>query len=247
MPNPKDQLIVALDGTPDEVGAWADALCGVVTWVKVGMTLHYVLGARIIDDLHAHGYKVFLDLKLHDIPHQVEGAAFALAALGVEMMTVHACGGLDMMAAALRGANRGAEQAGKPAPKILAVTVLTSMDAAALRQIGVADDPQTQVERLVRLSAQACVGGIVCSPLEAPLARSILGAGATIVTPGVRPAGSATGDQSRIATPARALELGATHLVVGRPITQSANPAAAAQAILQELATQEQVSCQEGD
>jgi len=236
MTDPKDQLIVALDGAPDEVTAWADALQGVVTWVKVGMTLHYVLGTRIIDDLHARGFKVFLDLKLHDIPHQVEGAAEALAGLGVEMMTVHASGGLDMMAAAVRGANRGAEEAGKPAPKILAVTVLTSMDAADLQQIGVTDEPQVQVERLVRLAHEACIRGIVCSPLEASLARSILGSGATIVTPGVRPTGSATGDQSRIATPARALELGATHLVVGRPITQAEDPAAAARSILQELA-----------
>jgi len=232
MADPKDQLIVALDGAPEEVSAWADALQGVVTWVKVGMTLHYVLGARIIDELHARGFKVFLDLKLHDIPHQVEGAAAALGALGVEMMTVHAAGGLDMMAAAVRGANQGAQQAGKPAPVVLAVTVLTSMDAASLRQVGVADDPQAQVERLARLAAQACVGGIVCSPLEAPLVRQVLGAGAAIVTPGVRPAGAAADDQSRIATPAHALELGATHLVIGRPITQAVDPAAAARSVL---------------
>jgi len=228
-------VIVALDGTPTEVAAWADALQGVVTWVKVGMTLHYVLGERIIDDLHARGFKVFLDLKLHDIPHQVEGAAAALGALGVEMMTVHAAGGLDMMAAAVRGAGAGAQQAGKPAPLVLAVTVLTSMDAAGLRQIGVPDEPQIQVERLARLARQAGVGGIVCSPLEAPLVCPLLGEDAAIVTPGVRPAGSASDDQSRIATPARALELGATHLVIGRPITQASDPAAAARSILASL------------
>ncbi|MCL2881448.1 MAG: orotidine-5'-phosphate decarboxylase [Coriobacteriia bacterium] len=237
MTDPKDQLIVALDGAPGEVAAWADALQGAVTWVKVGMTLHYVLGASIIDDLHARGFKVFLDLKLHDIPHQVEGAAEALAKMGVEMMTVHAAGGLEMMAAAVRGANRGANQVGKPMPRILAVTVLTSMDATGLHQVGVPDDPQTQVERLARLAQQAGIGGIVCSPLEAPLVRPILGPGTTIVTPGVRPAGSEVGDQSRIATPARALELGATHLVVGRPITQTPDPAAAAQEILQEISS----------
>jgi len=235
MTTPKDQLIVALDGTPEEVVAWADALQGIVAWVKVGMTLHYVLGRQIIDDLHARGFKIFLDLKLHDIPHQVEGAASALGALGVEMMTVHAAGGLDMMTAAVFGANRGAASAGKQTPTILAVTVLTSMNAAALNQIGVPDDPRTQVARLARLSSQAGVDGIVCSPLEAPLVRSVLGPHGAIVTPGVRPAGSEIGDQSRIATPARALELGATHLVVGRPITQAPDPAAAAQSILASL------------
>jgi len=231
----QDRLIVALDGSPEEVEAWADALQGVVSWVKVGMTLHYVLGARIIDELHARGFKVFLDLKLHDIPHQVEGAAAALGALGVEMMTVHASGGLEMMAAAVRGAHRGAQEAGKPAPTVLAVTVLTSMDAVTLNSLGVSDDPQTQVERLTRLARTACADGIVCSPLEAPIVRSIMGAGKEIVTPGVRPTGASSGDQSRIATPARAIELGATRIVVGRPITQAPHPAAAARQILQDL------------
>jgi len=235
MPDARDQLIVALDGAPEEVIAWADALEGVVSWVKVGMTLHYLLGREIIDELHRRGFKVFLDLKLHDIPHQVEGAARALGALGVEMMTVHASGGREMMAAALRGANAGAQQANKSAPILLAVTVLTSMDGATLHSLGVPDDPAVQVERLARLAHEACVGGIVCSPLEAGLVRSIFGAGAAIVTPGVRPAGSEVGDQSRIATPARALELGATHLVVGRPITQAADPAVAARALLHEM------------
>ena len=233
--DPKERLIVALDGNPEEVRLWADALQGIVSWVKVGMTLHYVLGRRIIDDLHARGYKVFLDLKLHDIPHQVEGAAYALGTLGVEMMTVHASGGLDMMAAAVAGANRGAEEVGKNPPIVLAVTVLTSMTADTLHSLGVADEPQTQVERLTRLAQEAGVGGIVCSPLEAPIARAIMGPEAAIVTPGVRPAGAATDDQSRIATPAQALDVGATHLVIGRPITQAPDPAAAARAILQEM------------
>jgi len=233
--DPKERLIVALDGNPEEVGTWADALQGVASWVKVGMTLHYVLGRRIIDDLHARGFKVFLDLKLHDIPHQVEGAAYALGALGVEMMTVHASGGLDMMAAAVAGANRGAEEVGNKPPIVLAVTVLTSMTADTLHSLGVADEPQTQVERLTRLAQEAGVGGIVCSPLEAPIARAIMGPEAAIVTPGVRPAGAATDDQSRIATPAQALDVGATHLVIGRPITQAPDPAAAARAILQEM------------
>ncbi|MCL2332433.1 MAG: orotidine-5'-phosphate decarboxylase [Actinomycetia bacterium] len=231
----QDSLIVALDGSPEEVEVWADALQGVVSWVKVGMTLHYVLGARIIDELHARGFKVFLDLKLHDIPHQVEGAAAALGALGIEMMTVHASGGLEMMAAAVSGASRGSLEAGKPAPTVLAVTVLTSMDAATLASVGVPHDPQAQVEHLTRLAQTACAGGVVCSPLEAPIVRSIMGAGKEIVTPGVRPDGADSGDQSRIATPARALELGATRIVVGRPITQERDPATAARAILREL------------
>ncbi len=231
----QDKLIVALDGGPEEVEAWADALQGVVKWVKVGMTLHYVLGADIIKGLQTRGFNVFLDLKIHDIPHQAEGAARALGALGIEMITVHALGGLDMMAAAVRGANAGAEAAGRPAPTVLAVTVLTSMDAARLRNVGISAEPETEVEQLTRLAHQACVGGIVCSPLEAPLVRSIFGSGAAIVTPGIRPAGADAGDQSRIATPARALKLGASHLVVGRPITQAADPAQAARTILDEI------------
>ena len=231
----RDQLIVALDGAPEEARAWAAALEGVVRWVKVGMTLYYACGPAIIDELRARGYHVFLDLKLHDIPHQVEEAAEVLGALGADMLTVHALGGLEMMAAALRGANRGAQRSGQPAPIVLAVTVLTSADAATLASIGVTGELPAEVERLARLAHQACVGGIVCSPLEAALARSIFGTGAAIVTPGVRPAGAEQSDQSRIATPAEALKRGATHLVIGRPITQAPDPAAAARKILAEM------------
>jgi orotidine-5'-phosphate decarboxylase len=230
MPDAKDQLIVALDGSPDEALAWADQLQGIVSWLKVGMTLFYATGPTIIEELHGRGFKVFCDLKLHDIPHQIEQAATTLATLGVEMLTVHASGGLEMMAAAVRGANCGAQ-----APTVLAVTVLTSSDARTLNEIGVTATPAAQVENLCRLAHQACVGGIVCSPLEATLVRSIIGSGKALVTPGIRPAGAARGDQSRIATPACALAAGATHLVVGRPITQAPDPAAAARVILDEM------------
>ena len=234
-----DQVIVALDGSVEEARYWAQELQGHATWVKVGMTLFYQMGPAIIKEMKDLGYKVFLDLKLHDIPNQVEGAARVLGTLGVDLLTVHASGGRAMMASAMLGAREGAESVGCAVPKVIAVTVLTSMNDNTLESIGVSDTAASQVERLIRLSKEACTDGVVCSPQEAAVARSILGpfseSGVWIVTPGVRPVGADKGDQSRIATPKQAIDAGASHLVIGRPITQVDDRIRAYCAIIEEL------------
>ncbi|MDR1775600.1 MAG: orotidine-5'-phosphate decarboxylase [Actinomycetes bacterium] len=231
-----ERIIVALDGSPVEARNWARRLSGTARWVKIGMTLFDITGPSIVPEMHDLGFKVFLDLKLHDIPFQVEHAAEHLASLGVDLLTVHAFGGRSMMGAAVEGSRRGAEAEDKPAPHVLAVTVLTSANEGTMASIGINRPIIEQVELLARLAREACVHGVVCSPFEASMVRSILGTGADIVTPGVRPAGASADDQSRVATPAQALQNGATQLVIGRPITQAADPVAAFQAILDEIA-----------
>ena len=181
------------------------------------------------------GFEVFVDLKLHDIPHQVEGAARSLALLGAGMLTIHASGGAAMIEAAVRGARAGAAESGLPVPSILAVTVLTSMDDETLASVGVCDPMAEQVAGLAALAKTAGADGVVCSPREAGELRALLGPEALIVTPGVRPAGSGAGDQARVATPAQAFAAGASHLVIGRPITGEADPAAAFEAIIETL------------
>ncbi|MGN0072438.1 MAG: orotidine-5'-phosphate decarboxylase [Coriobacteriales bacterium] len=231
----RDRIIVALDCSADEAIVLGEKLAGHARWVKVGMTLYYAVGPAIIRSLHKLGFKVFLDLKLHDIPHQIQGAAASMASAGADLITVHASGGADMMAAALKGAHRAAREQGAPDPLICAITVLTSMDQAALESIGIEGEPLEQVTRLARLAQQAGLSGIVCSPQEAAAMRELLGPDACIVTPGVRPQGAALGDQSRVATPASAFQAGASHLVIGRPITQAADPVAAFEEIVASL------------
>ncbi|MCL4554149.1 MAG: orotidine-5'-phosphate decarboxylase [Actinobacteria bacterium] len=228
MRSTQDSLIVALDTDAMEALRLAEAIRPKARWVKVGMTLYYAEGPAIVDALHALGYEVFLDLKLYDIPHQVEGAAYQIARTGVRMFTVHASGGAEMMRAAVRGAAKGAAEAGHSPPDVLAVSVLTSFSEEALAQTGITRGSGQQVELLVELAKSAGVQGIVCSPLEAAQARAILGPEALVVTPGVRPSGgSESDDQVRVATPSRALESGASHVVVGRPITMAEDPLAA--------------------
>lgn len=231
----RDRLIVALDCGGDEAFALARSLAGSVRWLKVGMTLFYEQGPSVVERLVGEGFDVFLDLKLHDIPHQVEGAAHTVAALGARMLTVHAAGGRAMLEAAVRGAQSGAAEAGTMPPAVIAVTVLTSLGEADLSDIGVTSSPGAQVERLAGLALSAGVAGVVCSPNETALVRAIVGASALIVTPGVRPIGSELGDQARVATPAAALAAGASHLVVGRPITGASVPADAVGRILAEM------------
>jgi orotidine-5'-phosphate decarboxylase len=231
-----ERIIVALDlPTADEAGVLAAALRGRARRVKVGLTLFSSEGPRIVERLTDLGLGVFVDLKLHDIPHQVDGAVRALAALGVEMLTVHAAGGLAMMRAAVAAADEAAREDEVTRPSVLAVTVLTSLDVDDMRMIGVEAEPREQVLALTRLAAEAGVDGIVCSPREAPEVREILGPDALVVTPGVRPAWSEVGDQSRVATPAAALAGGASHLVIGRPITEAVDPADAFDAIAAEM------------
>ncbi len=231
----RDRVVVALDCAADEAYRIADSLTGRAKWVKVGMTLFYATGPTVVKALKERGFKVFLDLKFHDIPHQVEGAAYSAALSGADMLTMHTMGGADMMAAAQRGAERAAAERGCAVPVTLGITVLTSMDEASLAEIGVSRAMADQVTVLAAQALRAGISGVVASPKEAAHLREVLGPAAYIVTPGVRPAGAAKGDQSRVATPAQAFENGASHIVVGRPITQAHDPAAAFDAIIQEL------------
>jgi len=233
--DPADRLMVALDGSVDEARMWARELQGSVAWVKCGMTLFYQTGPTIAKEMKDCGFKVFIDLKLHDIPHQVEGAARALAALDIDLITIHALGGQAMMEAAMCGITKGAADAGLERPRVVAVTILTSTDLATAHSIGLEGTAVQQVERLTRLAKAAGVDGIVCSAQEAPMAREILGPEAIIITPGVRPAGADVGDQNRVLTPAAAFASGASHLVIGRPITQAHSRALAAQEIIAEI------------
>lgn len=232
----KDRLIVALD-LPDATRAleMARLLRSQAGWVKVGMTLYYAEGPQIVRDLRAMGFKVFVDLKLHDIPHQVEGACRTLTRAGADMFTVHASGGRAMLEAAVSATTAAAEKFRAPRPNIVAVTVLTSLDDAALEETGVAGTSAEQVTRLAALASACGCNGVVCSPKEAFSMRELLGTDALVVTPGVRPEGADTGDQARTATPAEALAAGASHLVIGRPVTGAADPAAAAKAIVKEM------------
>ena len=230
-----DYLIVALDGTPKQATGWAREVSGSAGWLKVGMTLYYQMGPRIVDELHRMGPKVFLDLKLHDIPHQVEGAAYVLGRLGVEMLTVHALGGAKMVEAAVRGAARGAEEIGQSPADVVAVTILTSMTAGNLESIGVEVPIADEVMRLAHLAVEAGASGIVCSAQESARIRDEFGEGIAIVTPGIRPSWASADDQQRIATPATAIADGSTHLVVGRPITENASPAEAASKVRTEI------------
>ncbi len=236
MSDPRDEprVIVALD-YPDAAAALAlvDRLDPSLCRIKVGKELFVRAGPDLVRRLVGRGYAVFLDLKFHDIPNTVAAACRAAADLGVWLMNVHASGGLEMM----RAARAALGEAGTR-PRLIAVTVLTSLDGADLRQIGLADEPATQVERLARLAREAGLDGVVCSAQEAGLLRQRIGADFMLVTPGIRPAGSASGDQSRILTPARAMASGADYLVIGRPITQAVDPLLALQSIRAEIAAQ---------
>jgi orotidine-5'-phosphate decarboxylase len=223
-----DRLIVALD-FPDAGSALAlvDRLEGSTSWFKVGLELYIAEGNSLVAELKRRGCSVFLDLKLHDIPNTVAGAVGSAARLGVDMLTVHAGGGPAMLEAAAAGAEER--------PDLLAVTVLTSMDSAQLEATGIRDSPSVQVERLATMALNCGVEGIVCSPVEIANLRRRVGNEPLLVIPGIRPEGSASNDQRRIATPAAAIAAGASYLVVGRPITQAADPLSAVQAILSEM------------
>jgi orotidine-5'-phosphate decarboxylase len=229
----RNRLIVALDA-PDAASAHALAhkLEDTCKWFKVGLELFVAAGPPVLEPLLKRGHCIFLDLKFHDIPNTVAAAVRSAASLGVHMTTIHASGGPAMLAAA-RKAITGLSNP----PELLAVTVLTSMDAAQLEATGVSDAPASQVVRLAQLGMDAGLRGFVCSPQEVAALRSLTGPRGLLVVPGIRPSGSAVGDQKRIAAPGDALRAGASFLVVGRPITQAADPAHAASAILDEMAS----------
>ena len=237
--DPKDRLFVALDvETLARAEALMDRLDGIVTRYKIGSQLFTACGPAAVEAVHKRGAEVFLDLKFHDIPNTVAGAAGEAARLGVYMFNVHASGGVAMMRAAAEGAAAAAKTPGVRRPLVIAVTVLTSLDRAALhRELAVASSVEGHVLHLCRLAREAGLDGNVASPNEIAAIRSHLGPRWVIVTPGVRPAGSDVGDQARIATPAAAARAGARYLVVGRPITAAPDPARAARAILEEIAS----------
>ena len=235
---PKDRLAVALDFPSAEAAlALVDRLDGSCRWFKVGMELYYAAGNSLIETLRKRGFHIFLDLKLHDIPNTVAGAVRSVTSAGAGLLTVHAGGGTAMLSAAVEAANvpGGAT--------LLAVTVLTSIDAAELAGVGITATPAQHVLRLAKLAQGAGIHGMVCSAEEVELLRDELGhelghaegGGPLLVVPGIRPAGSAHGDQKRVATATEAIARGASMLVVGRPITQASDPATAARSILAEI------------
>lgn len=231
MISPRERLIVALDVSSAAqarqiVGSLGDS----VHLYKVGMQLYTAVGPQIVRDLISSGKKIFLDLKYHDIPNTVGSAVREAAQLGVSMLTVHAAGGTKMLRAAVEAAGTQPRR-----PSVLAVTVLTSLAQEDLNQVGVTGATLDQVVRLGTLAIEAGCAGIVSSAHEVKALRAKLGNNFLAVTPGVRPAGSAHGDQARVVTPAEAIAAGATHIVVGRPITAAADPTQATRAILENL------------
>ncbi len=233
MTSPKDRLIVALD-VPAAIDAQEIVyeLGDSVSFYKVGLQLFTAEGPKIVSELVNSGRKVFLDLKLHDIPNTVAGAVKSAAELGIAMLTVHAVGGGKMLAAAAEAARQA------PQPLlILGVTVLTSLAQEDIRETGIQGTISDQVLRLAMLAKSAGCGGIVSSPQESKKLRSALGPEMAIVTPGIRPEGADPGDQSRVATPTAAIYAGASHIVVGRPILSAPNRNEAAAAVVREISS----------
>ncbi len=224
-----DRICAALD-FPSWARAepFARAIAPAVGMLKVGLELFTAEGPPAVRAAAALGRPVFLDLKLHDIPATVEGAARSAALTGASLLTVHASGGTEMIRAAVRGAGDRI--------RVLAVTVLTSLDAAALQAIGLAGPPDAAVVRLARLAVAAGASGLVCSPKEVAQVRAAVGPAPLLVVPGVRPAGAAKGDQARVATPEDAVRAGADVIVVGRPLRDAPDPVAAARAIAAAIA-----------
>ena len=233
---PSDQIIVALDGlAPEQAMAFASAVPE-LRWVKVGLELFVAGGPAVVQQLRDQGMRVFLDLKFHDIPATMAGACRSAARLGAELITVHASAGSVALGAAQAAALESAAAAGLPAPTLLAVTVLTSWEQARFAsELAIGEPLAAYVPRLAQLAAAAGIGGCVCSPLEVAALRATHPEPFALVTPGIRPAGAALGDQQRVLTPAQAVSAGASQLVIGRPITAAPDPAAAFAACCLEL------------
>ena len=229
---PSEKIIVALDRpTLAEAEELLKALSGEISFFKIGKELYTAAGPESVQLVKKYSGKVFLDLKFHDIPNTVAGAVRSAIGLGVEMLNFHASGGLKMMQAAVEAAKESSSH-----PILLGVTVLTSIDGETLRsELRVEHDPADQVLHLARLSKKAGVDGVVASPHEIGIIRENLGQDFKIVTPGIRPEWSQTGDQKRVMTPREAIDAGADYLVIGRPITAAENPAEAAGKIIDEV------------
>ncbi len=224
-------LILVLDAqSPRDVAPALRQLQGTVRWVKVGLEMFTACGPDCVREIAGLGFNVFLDLKLHDIPNTVAKAVESVAKLPIRMLTLHTCGGREMMQWAVK-----AQQQHSPDLLLLGVTVLTSMSAPGLAETGVADSPEKQVVRLGRLAFDSGLRGLVCSPLEIAPLRAVLPPGVALVTPGIRPRDAKADDQTRVMTPGEAARTGASFIVVGRPIFKAPDPVAAARSIIAEL------------
>lgn len=222
---------------PEQAMAFAARVEG-LRWVKVGLELFVQSGPQVVAQLREQGLRVFLDLKFHDIPATMAGACRRTAALGAELITVHACAGSEALSAAQAAALEGAKTAALATPSLLAVTVLTSWEQQRLQQeLAIGQGIGERVSALAELSATAGIGGCICSPLEAAALRAQHPEPFALVTPGIRPKGAATGDQARVMGPAQAIAAGASQLVIGRPITKAEDPSAAFAACCAELRT----------
>jgi orotidine-5'-phosphate decarboxylase len=236
MPDARNRIAVALDfADREDVLSAAKLLRPEVGTFKLGLEAFTSHGPDLVRELVSLGAPVFLDLKLHDIPNTAAGAAAAAARTGASILNVHAAGGRDMMRAAADRAHEAAAVAGLPSPRVIAVTILTSLDADALREVGFSAAPREAALRLAVLARESGLDGVVCSPEEVAPIRAACGAGFLLVVPGVRPAGTAAGDQKRFSTPGAAVQAGADLLVVGRPILAAPDPVAAARSIAAEI------------
>ncbi len=227
------KIVVALDyAQAQDAMRLVNQLDPTICKLKVGKELFTAAGPQLVEQLVAKDFKVFLDLKFHDIPNTVAKACEAASNLGVWMLNVHASGGSSMMEAALEGVNRSRYQ-----PYLIAVTVLTSMSQANLNELGIQNSVEEQVLKLAALTQRAGLHGVVCSAMEAQMLRKEMSDDFLLVTPGIRPTSASLDDQTRVMTPSKALSMGASYLVVGRPITQAQDPLAALQAINKEIQT----------
>jgi orotidine-5'-phosphate decarboxylase len=227
-PDPADRIILALD-RPDAAAALdlADAIAG-LRWVKVGLELFSAAGPEVVAQLRQRGLQVFLDLKFHDIPATMAGACRSAARLGAGLISVHAAAGQQALSAAQEAAQEAAAAAGLEPPTLLAITVLTSWPAERFAaELAITEPIPAHVSRLAALAAGAGIGGCVCSPQEVAALRASHPQPFALVTPGIRPLGSPSGDQARVMAPAQAIEAGASRLVIGRPISGASDPAAA--------------------
>ena len=236
--DPKEKLIIALDvDTKEKALSLIDTLKGDVKYFKIGLELFSSCGPSIVRDISRAGCRIFLDLKYHDIPSTVSKAAISVTLPGVFMLNLHALGGYEMMKKAAEAVRQEADRSKIARPKIIAVTILTSMDEMALKKAGISDTMDSEVLALAGLAKEAGLDGVVASPLETKLLRKTFGKDFLIVTPGVRPKWAASGDQKRTATPMEAIACGASYIVVGRPVTEATDRKEAVRKILEEMKT----------
>ncbi len=231
------KIYVALDTSEaNQAVAWVKDLAPINPYFKIGLELYTAYGPTIVQEVQKHGGKVFLDLKFHDIPNTVAGAIRSSLRLGVEIFNVHCSGGSAMLAAAVKASKEESQRLSLPAPILLGVTVLTSMDDATLQELGYTRSVSAQVKHFVDLVTTADLDGVVCSPREIALVKG-MNKNLKVLVPGIRPADAELGDQKRVTTPIEAVRAGADYLVIGRPITQAKDPQKALEKILEEISS----------